>query len=340
MIELLKTLCNTNTVSGNEENLFPFLCEQLRSSGCETKTGQNVYGIRKGKSGLKIMLDAHIDKIGFMVTGFEPGGFLRFASIGGVDTRTLLSNEMIIHGKQEIYGVVATMAPHLLKKEDREKSPKIEKLYLDTGYEDETLRQIVSVGDTISYKPEFTKLANGFICSNGLDNSAGAAVIVDVMKKLSEKKLNNSLYAVLSAHEEVDLSGAAIAAEKLQPDVAVVVDVTHGTTPDSKGHVTFRLGSGAAIGVGPNMDRKLTQRLIRLAKEKNIPYDIETLGGSSGTNAICVQVAGRGVLTVLVSIPLRYMHTMSEVVCLSDMEKVSELITAFIEELEGGLPEC
>ena len=277
-----------------------------------------------------VMLEAHFDQIGLMVSNVYDGGFLSFTSVGGVDERILPASEVYI-GDKKIYGVIGHKPPHL---GGSSKSARISDMVIDTGIEN--LKEQVNIGDKIALKSEFTRLLNNRVSSCAMDNRASIAALISVLESVRNIKLGFDLYIVFTAQEELGLCGAYAAAHKISPDAAIVVDVTHGQTPDTAKRVgTFPLSSGAIICRGPNLHFELTKRLISLAKANEIPYDIEVAAGNSGTSAWAVQTADKGVATMLISIPLRYMHTPVETLDISDIDDVSRLIIAYLKQ-KGG----
>lgn len=295
----------------------------------------NVIAVKRcGRPGAKtLLLDAHIDEIGLVVTAAEDG-FLRFAALGGVDPRMLPAREVRILGERELFGVVATMPPHLLSAEEMDKSVPIDKLYIDAGLTQEEAVRLVPPGTPVVFAAGCGELGPERLTGKALDDRACAAILMKAFEELSQKTLAVDLCLMLSAQEEVGCRGAGVGAWELAPDYALVADVTFAQGPDCK-DVPVEAGRGAAIGVGPNMNRAMTAELMRIAAERGIPCQTEVCpGGSSGTNAAVVQVAGTGVATALVSLPIKYMHTPVEMVRLDDMQSVLRLITAYAEELE------
>ena len=325
LTETLRTLCALPAVSGFEEQAAQTVAELFRPycDTVETDRNSNVLAYKKcGRKHAKtILLDAHLDQIGFIVTEVLDGGFVRFAPVGGVDPRMLLAGEVTILADEPLYGVVSCLPPHLLKAGEQDKAVPIDQMTIDTGLTDAKSR--IKIGTPVVFAQQPVKLAGGQYCSKCLDDRAGVAAILLAMEKLK------------SAQEEVTGLGAQTGTFAVQPEYAIAVDVTHGKTPDGPSDGTFELGSGVAIGMGPNLHRGLTKRLIKTAKANDIGYSLEVMEGNTGTNAWTMQIVAHGIATALLSIPEKYMHTPVEIVQLSDVEDVADLIAAFIRDFDG-----
>ncbi len=281
-----------------------------------------------------MLLDAHLDQIGFMVTEVLDGGFLRFAPIGGVDPRMLLGSEVMLLTEQPLYGVIACMPPHLMKAGEQNKAVPISEMLIDTGLLD--AKDKIAVGTPVVFAQQPVQLARRIMTSKSLDDRAGIAALALAMEKLQQHKdLACHVAVLISTQEEVTGLGAQIGTFSVQPEYGIAVDVTHGKTPDGPSDGVFELHSGAAIGMGPNLHRGLTQMLIKTARAEEIPYQLELMEGNTGTNAWTMQIVARGVAMGLLSIPLRYMHTPIETICLDDVKAVADLLTAFLCRFRG-----
>ncbi len=324
--EMIFALSSAKGVTGLDGALT--VAEDLLSPLGEVAT-DNAGGITCtiGKGTRRVMLDAHIDEIGFVATAIEDG-FIRVGKCGGIDARTVIGQRVTVHGKKDISGVVSSMPPHL-KKESTD-APKIEELVIDCGLPVETVNDIVCTGDRISFDCEPAELLNGRITGKSLDNRVGVAAIIEAAKKIAQKNADITLILSLSAQEELGLRGARTATYALKPHEAIVVDVSFGDGAGLSDKECGKLGEGVMIGVSPILNKTMTDKMKSLAKEHNIPYQIEAMGGSTGTNADVVTINCEGVPTALLSIPLRNMHTCCEVVDIKDIESTVSLITAYI----------
>ncbi len=338
MKKILKTLSDMRGVSGFEyrisdkiKNLFlPYLDDvYINNSG-------SVVGVKKAKNPLgKIMIEAHIDEIGLMVKGIDEKGFITFINIGGVDGRILPAAEVTIHGKKDLWGVIGAKPPHLQTASESEKSLKIKDMAIDTGLPAAIVKSLVSVGDSITLSQSVGELLGDNFSGKCIDDRGGVAVILKVMEELGDINLPFDVYYVAAVQEEVGLRGAKTVSYEINPDMAIAIDVCHGITPDNS-YNAFETGSGTVISKGPNIHPKIAEKLIKVAKEKDIKYSIDVDGGDTGTDAWAIQVARSGVATGLLSIPLKYMHTSVETVSIDDLNATKELISAFLKDLEGG----
>lgn len=337
LIELTKKLCALPGPAGFEEPVSAFLTEYLKPFADEIRTdvlGNMIAIHRCGKSGAKmVMLDAHMDEIGFIVTGAEKG-FLSFAMIGGVDQRMLPAREVRVLTEPPLFGVIDTMPPHVLAAEEMGKAIDPDKLFIDVGLSQEQAEKAVPPGTPVVYAAGCEEMGDQWLCGKALDDRACAAIIIKAFAKLSREDLNVDICCQISTQEEVGHRGARVGTWGIQPDIAIAVDVTHAKSPDGR-EVPIECGKGAAIGIGPNMSPALAHELLALAKEQGITHQIEVdAGGNSGTDAEAIQVSRTGVATALVSLPLKYMHTPVEVVYQEDMTAIYELLTAYVDRME------
>lgn len=339
--EFLKKLSEYHGVSGYERSIAPLVIQEFQASADEVRTDRfgNIYAHKKGKKGrYKIMLAAHMDEIGLMVKKIDPRGFLRFSAVGGVDQRTLLSQEVTIHGRQSIPGVIGSMPPHLVR-EEGSKAVKIEDMGIDVGLPYEEIQKLIQVGDVITLKRSPIELLGGLIAGKSLDDRAGVVVMQICLQELHKLHHDHDVIAVTTTQEEVGLRGALTSAYTINPDLAIAIDVTHAATPDTKDQVSVELGKGPAIAIGPNIHPQIFDRLTEAAQNARIPIQIEPIAGMSGTDAWAIQVSQAGVPTGLLSIPLRYMHTSVETLDMQDVVNSGILLAHFIaslpEDLEG-----
>lgn len=340
--QILGRLCALSGPSGFEENVTAAAAELLRpltDRVYATRLG-SVVGVRRcGRDNApKLLLDAHLDEIGFVVTGHEEG-FLRFAPLGGVDPRMLPDREVVLLTDPPVHGVVACLPPHVQTAEDMDKSLPVKDLYIDAGLSREEAERRIPIGAPATYREGCSPLGEDLLRGKALDDRCGFAVLLDVLERLKDRQLNVDLYVLGSTQEETHSTGAVTAAYEIAPDWCVAVDVTHGDSPDASKHETFPLGKGPVIGVGPNCAGWMSDRLKKLAKELELPVQLEVMSGSSGTNAWPVQVSREGVATAVLSVPERYMHTPVEVVSKKDLEDTARLLAAYVERLgEEGAP--
>ena len=299
----------------------------------------SVVGLRRcGKENApKLLLDAHLDEIGFLVTGHEEG-FLRIAPLGGVDPRMLPDRELTILTQPPMLGVVACLPPHIQTREDMDKSQPMREMVVDVGLTQEEAQRRIPIGTPAVYRTGSAPLGEELLCGKALDDRACFAILLDTLERLAGEELDVDLYVLGSTQEETHSTGAITAAFGVMPDLCVAVDVTHGDSPDAPKDKTFKLGGGPVIGVGPNCTRWMSKRLERKAKELDMDCQIEVMAGHSGTNGWDLQISREGVATAVLSLPLRYMHTPVETASRADMTDCARLLAQFIRDIGKEVP--
>jgi putative aminopeptidase FrvX len=284
----------------------------------------------------------HIDEIGLVITHIDDDGFLWFAPIGGWDPQILVGQRVVVAGADgEVPGVLGKKPIHLLKEEQRKQVAKVSDMHIDIGAADgDEARRLLSVGDPAVIAAEPLPLPNGRLASRSLDNRLGSYVALEVARRASEAgDVGASVAGVAAVQEEITMAGSRTTSFAIEPDVAVAVDVTHATDApgiDKKENGDHGLGSGPVIGRGSTLNPKVTAMLIETAEAEGIDHTLEASGRSTGTDADAIQISRAGIATGLVSIPLRYMHSTVEIVQLSDVEAVVDLLVAFARRLEPG----
>lgn len=333
----LKALCLATGVAGMEDYEASAVAAKLLGEYTNDVTidifGTVVGRIPTKKKGAKtLLLDAHLDEIGMVVTYIDDKGFLKFSNAGGIDKRLLSAQLVTVHcsNGKDVTGVVGSKPPHLEKSDEANKIADMDDMYIDVGMTKESAQAVICPGDIITIKSEFTKLLNGRISCKALDDRAGVAAILETLELLKGKELPVNLVVQFSAREEIGGPGAKASAYAIEPDYAIAVDVSFAATPDAKAHLCGKLGEGTMIGYHVVLDKKMTDTLVALAKEKKIAHQIEGLGGSStGTNADGIIQTKGGIRTALLSIPQRYMHTPIEVCAISDIKATAALMAEF-----------
>lgn len=341
--DLLFTLTGACASSGTEQGLAE-KAAKLFEPYCHTRVDQNgnliatlkePHPTQKGDAlPHHLMLDAHLDEIGLVVTGITEEGFVKAAAVGGLDQRLLLASEVVLHGKEEVYGIFSATPPHLQSEEERKKPLPLNRCYIDTGYTKEELEGKISLGDHGTFIGPAAQLLNGRIVSKSLDNRASCAVLVKTAQLLAQAPPSCQVSFVLSVKEEVNAAGAKTAAFALKPTHAIAVDVSFAVAPGvPEKEARGELGDGALISFSPVLDRQMSNALIELAKEKQIPYFVEAGGGRTYTNADAIAPSGEGVITSVVSVPLRYMHTPVEVCQEDDIDHIASLLFHYAHTL-------
>ncbi|MCI8601304.1 MAG: M42 family metallopeptidase [Oscillospiraceae bacterium] len=333
----LRLLCEAVGVSGDEGAACRRAAEMLREYTDDVRVDGNLSVLANvydaGEDKPKLLLDAHIDEIGMIVTHIEDGGFVKVSGLG-TDARLMLAQEVVLHGEKDIPGVILAKAPHLTKPEERKKVPETKELWIDTGYQKEELEKILMPGDRVTMKGGFTKLQGDFVSSKALDDRSCVACILAALEELKGEELPVSLTVAFSSQEEVGCRGAVTAAYQANADMAIALDVGFGMSPGVEKRDCGELGKGPQIGFAPALDRHISKKLVELAKAENIPFQYDVMGSGTGTNADGISVSRGGVRTGLISLPLRYMHMPIEVVRLCDIEAVGRLLAAFIRQAD------
>ncbi len=283
----------------------------------------------------RILIDTHMDEIGMYVYEILKDGFLRVASVGGLDLRTLPAAEVKIYGKQVLDGVIASTPPHLQKADEERKLTPMDGLLIDTGYPTEELEQLVRVGTPVGFAPRYTFLANDRLVGKGLDNKACAACAACALLDIPAKELAGDVYLLLSVHEETPgTSGVAAGGFFVKPDYAMVIDVNLGRTPDTEKKETVVMGKGPSITRSAIVDRTLTKMTEALATRAGIPWQVSVAATNTGTNTSDLHLVGAGVPVVDVGVPLRAMHTFVEMLDMKDAEQLTALVRAFVTDKE------
>lgn len=321
-MELLKQLTKTNSASGREDDIKELILEKTKGYYDEkTEDALKNLILRKKGTNKKIMIAAHMDEIGVIITVIDEDGFLRFSQVGGLYNEDLVGRRVIF--KNSVVGVIGA--------DEENKERKINKLYIDIGAKNkEDAKRMVSVGDTGVFVGDFYE-NDDIIISKALDNRVGCYIMIEAMKRV---KSENDLYFVFTTQEEVGLRGARTSAFSIEPDYAVCIDVTDaGDTPE-KFKIDTKLGDGAAIKImdaSVMCDPFIRSQLSLIASKNNIPYQLEVMT-AGGTDAGAIAVSGAGVKTGGISVPARYIHSPSEMVSKKDIKACIDLLTEFLNQ--------
>lgn len=282
----------------------------------------------KGSGKYHVLLDAHMDQIGLAVLEITPEGFLRAAPCGGADKRVLAGEEVVVYGKEPLFGVITSAPPHLLSDADKGKVP--ESLLVDIGLSEEKAKALVTPGDRILLRYHFRELLGSAVSAPALDDRAGLAVLLYALEFLKNANSTTDLTVVFSTREETTEGGAKAAAFAAGAEECIAVDVSFAYTPDAKREDCGVLGKGPMIGFAPALTREISEQLEEVAMENQIPSQREIMSGSTGTNVDVMTPQAGGMRSGLLSIPLRYMHTGIEVVDTTDVENTGLLLAKYI----------
>ena len=279
-----------------------------------------------------ILLDAHFDEIGMMVTEICDGGFLKFTSVGGLSLAVLQAADVLVFGKRTIRGVITSTPPHL-RGSDREKLAHIEDLMIDTGYSREALEDLCPVGTPVGFAPVYRLLSGEKMAGRSFDNKACCAILASAVADTPREALAANVKLVFSCFEETSrLGGVAPAAFSLKPDYALVADVNLGDVPDAPKYETIPLGKGVSIALSAATHRELSLGVRDICDKEAIPYTMIAAPSSTGTNAPTVNLSLGGVPVVDIGLPLKNMHTYVEVLDLADCESLYRLVSKFITD--------
>lgn len=288
----------------------------------------NVVAAMGPKDAPAVLVCAHMDEVGLIVTGFDERGGLYIQQMGGVDPRILPGAEVTVHGKEPVYGLIGVKPPHLTQ--GNQKAPTYKTLVIDTGYSKEAIEKLVRVGDPVSFIAPVMELANGRIASRTLDDRACVAQLLVAMELLQNVNLTCRVYFAATAQEEVGSRGAMTAAYDADPVVGIALDVTHGPMPGVESSQVVPLDS-VAITKGPVIHPAVFERLTETAKKLNVKYEVEIASRMTYTDGDSLQVARQGIPTGLFSIPLSYMHTTVETISLHTLEEGGRLLAGFVQ---------
>lgn len=341
----LKQLVETPSVTGTETRIASVVRERLSEVADEIET--NVMGSVHARlvgsgSAPSVMIAAHMDEVGLMVTHISDQGFLSVAAVGGVDAAILPGMRVDVHTSTEtLRGVVGRKPIHLIEADERKKVTPLTSLVIDLGLSPRRVKSLVKVGDVITYGVGFEKMGKGMAVSRGFDDKAGVYVITRVMEELKKSgKAKGDYICAATVQEEIGLRGGTTSAYGVNPDVAIAVDVTHATDYpgiDQSRYGKVICGEGPVIARGPNINPAVFERLCAAAKKEGIAVQFEAEPGVTGTDAGTMQVQRGGCACGLVSIPLRYVHTPTEVLKLSDLEETVALLKRFILDLDENV---
>ena len=335
-LALLKELIQLPGLSGYEEPVQQRVRAEWEPLTDDIRVGRigSLYATKRGSGEeprQSVMLAAHMDAIGFMVSELVDG-FIRVAPIGGLDARVLPGQPVIVHGRRELPGIVVQPPPQCLPDDLRRKPIPLEYLLVDVGLPNPA--RVVRTGDLISFAQPPIELGEDLLSGHSLDNRASLVAITECLRELGRREHEWDVLAVATVQEEETYAGAYAAGFELKPSVAVAVDVTFARGPGLPEHKTFPLGKGPTNGWGPNIHPGIFSALEEASKRVEIPLARDVLPGQSGTDAFALQIAGEGIPTGLVSIPLKYMHTPVEIVSLKDIRRAGRLVAEFVAGLD------
>ena len=346
MIDLqpfLKTLISAPGLSGHEAPIRILIEEAWRPLSDEINVSRlgSLHALKRGSSPQprrSLLLAAHMDVIGLMVTSLVDG-LLRVTSVGGLDARVLPGQLVTVHGREDLAGTVVQPPAHLLPQENRSGPVRLEHLLVDLGLLTKEVSKLVRPGDLVSFAQSPIEMGSETLAGHSLDNRASVVALTRCLEELQGREHTWDVWAVATAQEEETLGGAYTSAFQLEPDLAVVIDVTHASSTGSPSHKSFPLGKGPTLILGPNIHPAMHDNFKELADQLEIPYNVEVTSAHSGTDAYAVQVTAWGIPCMVLGIPLRYMHTPVEMVSLKDIQRTGRLLAEFAASLDNAFME-
>lgn len=294
----------------------------------------NVVAHKNNPGKKKLMITAHIDEVGFMVKYIDDNGMLYIVPIGGVDLMLLPGTRLAVHHRGNSFlGIVGRKPIHLLSEKERN-SFSIEDTWVDLGFKSkEHALQCISVGDPVTFSTDRVQISDDYLVTRSADNKIGSLILLELMRELHNCKTNYDIYFVSTVQEEIGLRGAMPAVTQIKPDIAIVIDATHATdypNINQRLYGDVRLSRGPSLCISPDTDRNLINEIVQTAIRENIPYQLEGHPNASGTEARAIQIQCKGIQTAIVSYPVRYMHSPSEVVSITDVKNCIALVKSFI----------
>ncbi|MCQ2463199.1 MAG: M20/M25/M40 family metallo-hydrolase [Clostridia bacterium] len=328
--QLCITLAEKRGVAGDEGKTAEYLCSLLEKyMPCEIDALGSVIGKKQGK-GKSVLLDAHIDRVGLIVTYIDEDGFVHFDKCGGADLRVLTGCEVTVYAKQELFGVICSVPPHLISDKSKGRQVELKNLAVDLGMTKDEVCKIVSAGDRISYRAQYYTLNEDMICGAGFDDRCGVAAILLCLEMLKENGVNALVEVQFSVQEEKGKAGAQTAAYKSTADECIAVDVGFACQPGVRREEGIVMGDGASICFSPILDTAMCLKLKQTAEENDIPFQCDATGDLTHTDADAVSIGRGGVKCALLSIPLRSMHTACEMISIKDVEATARLLYEYI----------
>ncbi len=335
----LKNLLSAPGLSGHEDPIRRLIEAEWAPLTDEISTSRlgSLHALKRGAAPdprSSVLVAAHMDAIGLMVTAVDEG-FLHVTRVGGVDPRVLPGQPVTVHGREDLPGLVVQPSPRLLPAKYSEDPVPLEFLLVDTGLPPERVARLVRPGDLVSFAQSPFETSGDTLVGHTLDNRASVAVLTSCLEDLKGRSTQWDLWAVATVQEEETLGGAITSAYQINPTIAIAVDVTFGTSPGSPAYRTFPLGGGPTLGIGANIHPAIYQAMKDLAESLDIPFTPETMPAGSGTDAMGLQIAQEGIPSMVIGIPLRYMHTPVEMVSMKDITRAGRLLAEFIARLDA-----
>ena len=340
--EVLKELCEISGPSGSEEAVVLRAKKLIEPYVDETWIDAlgNLIGLRKcgNPNAKKMLIDAHIDEIGFVVTAIEEG-FLKFSALGDFDARLLPASGVKILAEPVLDGVVCVLPPHILRPEDTDVVTKIEDLYIDVGLTQEEAVRLIPIGTAGTLRGRFRAFGENAVCSKALDNRAGFVAMLSALEQTKDAPLDVDLYVMASVKAKTGMRGAETGAFAISPDYCIVVDTIAARTHDAtEQEIPMNSGDGVIITRGPTIHRAFTEMLVETAERMSIDHQITVMPSVlSGSNAVKIQVSQGGIVTAFIALPIKYINSANEIASMDDIESATRLLVETIKSVKGGV---
>lgn len=337
-VKLLKEICETAGAPGFEQRIRELVLREIRDLADNISIDKigNVIAFKKGRENKRVMIAAHMDEIGFMVTHIDDKGFLRFHPLGGFDPKTLTAQRVIVHGKKDLIGVMGSKPIHLMQADERNKAPHITDYFIDLGMRKEEVEKIISIGNPITRERELVEIGSSVNCKS-IDNRVSVFILIEMLKELQLTPYD--IYAVFTVQEEVGIRGASVAAHHIEPDFGFGLDTTIAyDVPEAKQHeMVTRLGEGTAIKIMDSSticDYRMVNYMKQVADRYKIKWQPEVLP-AGGTDTAGIQRMGKtGAISGCVSIPTRHIHQVIEMADKHDIRASITLLKHCLQDLD------
>lgn len=339
-VNLLKSICETPGAPGFEQRIRAQVLQEVTPLVNEVSVDNmgNVIAIKRGKMRKKVMVAAHMDEIGFIVTHIDDDGFVRFHPLGGFDPKTLSSQRVIVHGRKDVIGVLGSKPIHIMKPEERTKQVPLSDYFIDLGMPKDKVEKVVAVGDPVTRERGLIEMGD-CVNSKSMDNRVSVFILIEALRELQEVEVPYDIYAVFTVQEEVGLRGAISSAHLVDPDFGFGLDVTIAfDVPGAQSHeMVTQLGKGAAIKILDGSvisDYRMVNYLKKMGTENKIKWQPEILP-AGGTDTAGIQRFGKkGAITGAISIPLRHMHQTIELANKEDIRNCIDLLKVGLVNLD------
>lgn len=333
-------LVETTGPSGYEAGVQKVWCDRVAdvAASLEVDALGNAIAVLNPAGNPRVMIDAHVDEIGFQVKYIDENGYIYFHTIGGFDPATLAGNRVRLMGKNgPVTGVIGRKPVHLVDPEERKKAPDIKTMWIDIGARDRAeAESLVSVGDAGGRSTGMERLHGNFVTSNSLDDRVGGYIMAETCRNLAKGDLRAGVYAASSVQEEIGLRGARVSSYTADAQIGIALEVTWTTDHPQSSKTELgdiSMGKGPAIFRGINSNPRIFERMVAAAEAEGAPYQVDVYASGSPTDGNVMQMSRNGMAVGILSVPTRYLHTASELLSLDDVDATVTILTRFVRDL-------